>query len=121
MNKVILLSRILLGLIFVVFGANYWGHFIALPPMTGNSGTFVGLLFSSGYLAVVKALEIIGGIAALLGRNTLALLILGPIIVNILLLDIFLAHAFNPLSAAAAVFALVLAFSERSRFSALLK
>ena len=121
MNKAILVSRILLGLIFVVFGANYWGHFITLPPMSGNSGTFLGLLFASGYLAVVKALEIIGGIAALLGRTTLSLIILVPIIVNIVLFDVFLAHAFNPLSTAAVFFALVLAYGERARFAALLK
>ena len=121
MNKVILISRILLGLIFVVFGANYWGHFIPMPAMSGNSATFMGVLFGSGYLAVVKALEIVGGLAAFMGRTTLALVILGPIIVNIILFDVFLAHAFNPLSTVAAVLALILAFSERSRFCAFLK
>ena len=121
MNKAILTARVLLGLIFVVFGLNFWLHFIALPPMSGNAGAFVGLLYASGYLAVVKVLEVIGGLAALAGRTTLALLILSPIILNILLLDVFLAHAFNPLSALAAVLAVFLALAERQRFAALLK
>lgn len=121
MKTASLISRLLLGLIFVVFGLNYWLHLIPLPPMGGNAGAFIGLLYASGYLAVVKGVEVAGGIALLLGRGPLGLLLVGPVILNILLLDVFLAHAFNPLSAVSAVLSLVLLYAERARFTALVR
>ena len=43
-------ARIVLGLIFFVFGLNGFLHFLPQPPMTGPAGAFVGALASSGYL-----------------------------------------------------------------------
>ena len=73
----------------------------------------------SGYLAAVKVLELLGGLLVASGRFLGAgLLILGPIILNILFFDIFLAHAFNPVSTLAAVLALFLLWTKRDRFAA---
>ncbi len=121
MNKAVLIARILLGLMFVVFGINFWLGFIKIPPMPGDAPAFIGLMYASGYLAVVKVLEVLGGLAALAGRTNLALLILSPIIINILLIDIYLARHFDPVAAFAAVLVLFLAWAERARFAAFLK
>ena len=55
-------ARALLGLIFVVFGLNYFLKFLEVPPpATKEAGAFMGALFASGYLAVVKVLESAAG------------------------------------------------------------
>jgi putative oxidoreductase len=109
--------RSLLGLIFVVFGANYFFKFLEIPKMEGPPAEFMGAMYVTGYLAVVKVLEIIGGALTLSGRYTpLGLLILGPIIVNIVLFDIFMAKAFNPLGTAVAAFSLFLLYAHRKSF-----
>ena len=121
MNYAIVGARTLLGLIFVVFGANYFLKFLEVPPPPNDqAGAFMGALFASGFLGVVKVLEIAGGFLTLTGRFTpLGLLILGPIVVNIALYDLFLARAFNPVGAAVAVFSLFLLVAYRRSFAGL--
>lgn len=110
-------TRSLLGLIFVVFGANYFFKFIPIPPSEGPPAEFMGAMFVTGYLAVVKVLEIIGGALTLSGRFTpLGLLILGPIVVNIALYDLLMTKAFNPLGAAVAALSLFLLYAYRKNF-----
>ena len=89
MKVAVLIARILLGLIFVVFGANGFLHFIPSTPPPGAAGQFAGLLFTTHYYVVVFALQFIGGLLLLVGRFIpLGLVILAPIIVNILLFHI---------------------------------
>jgi uncharacterized membrane protein YphA (DoxX/SURF4 family) len=89
MKIAVLIARILLGLIFVIFGANGFLHFIPSTPPPGAAGQFAGLLFTTHYYIVVFALQFIGGVLLLVGRYIpLGLVILAPIIVNILLFHI---------------------------------
>jgi len=121
MKYATLAARFLLAAIFIVFSLNFWLHFLNLPGPAADSpaGTFMGVLFTTGYLAAVKVLELLGGIFVASGRLLGAgLLILGPIILNILFVDIFLTRAFNPLSALAAVLALFLLWTKREKFFA---
>jgi putative oxidoreductase len=82
-----LVARILLGLIFVVLGLNGFLNFLNMGPMpTGLAGQFLGALAQSHYLYVVAGLQVAGGALLLVGRYVpLALVLLGPVIVNILL------------------------------------
>ena len=123
MKYATLIARLLLGAIFVVFSLNFWLKFIPMPPPPdGPASAFLGALFVSGYLAAVKVLELTGGLLVLSGRFTGAgLLILGPIILNILFFDLFLAKAFNPISSLAGVLALFLLWANRDRFAPLVK
>ena len=91
MKKAELVARLALGFIFALSGVNYFLEF--LPKPEGFKAlVFFKLLESSGYLAVVKVLELVGGIMLLANRFVpLALVILGPIVVNILLFHIFFA------------------------------
>lgn len=83
----------LLGLVFVVFGANFWLHFIPMQPMPGDAGTFAGLLFTTGYLAVVKVFEIVFGAMLFIPKTrALAYILIAPICVGILMFEIFMAH-----------------------------
>ena len=115
-------ARLLLGLIFVVFGINYWFRFIPIPKAEGHAADFMGAMHVTGYLAIIKGLEILGGLLVWSGRFTaLGLIVLVPIIVNILLFDYYLTKGFNPVSSFAALLALMLLWSERSKFAGLFR
>jgi putative oxidoreductase len=50
MKYVVISARLLLGLMFAVFGSNAFLHFIPMPPMEGLPGDFIGALVKSGYI-----------------------------------------------------------------------
>jgi putative oxidoreductase len=87
--------RILLGAIFLVFGANKLLHFIPQPPLPPAALPFVTGLAASGYLITTLAIvEIIAGALLISGRFVpLALTMLAPIIVNIALFHTVLVPA----------------------------
>ena len=86
MKILIIIARILLGVIFTVFGLNGFLQFIPMPPPSGIAGQFMGAMFVSKYLLIVFALQLISGVLLLINRYVpLSLTILAPIIVNILL------------------------------------
>lgn len=88
------LPNYLLSLIFIVFGLNFFLNFIQLPPMAGNPATFMGVLYSTGYLSVIKVLEIVLGITLLIPRfKKLSLIMLTPIVINILLFELLMVGA----------------------------
>ena len=90
----VLVTRVLLGLIFLVFGLNGFLNFIPMEtPTDPKIGAFMGGLFQTGYFfPFLKGTEVLIGIALLANRYTaLALVILTPIALNILLFHLFLA------------------------------
>lgn len=119
MKIVILIARLLLGLIFVVFGLNGFLNFLSMGPMpTGLAGQFIGALFLSHYFWVVAALQIVGGVLLLVNRFVpLALVLLGPVIVNILLYHVFLNHAGIGLAIVVAVLWFVVFYGYRQYFA----
>ena len=122
MKILTIIARSLLGLIFVVFGANAFLHFIPMPPPEGLAGDFMKALFASHYFCVVAVLQIVGGALCLVGRFVpLGLTLLGPVIVNILLFHIFLQHAGWQLAAIVAALALFLLWANRSSFAGLIR
>jgi uncharacterized membrane protein YphA (DoxX/SURF4 family) len=108
MKIVILIARLLLGLVFVVLGLNGFLNFLSMGPMpTGLAGQFIGALFLSHYFWVVAGLQVIGGLLLLVNRFVpLALVLLGPVIVNILLYHLFL----NPAGIGLAILVTILWF-----------
>lgn len=83
----------LLALIYLVFGSNYFFHFITMPPMVGNAGNFAGILFTTKFLLVVKTLEVSLALLMLVpATRALALLLIAPITVNILLFELLIAQ-----------------------------
>jgi putative oxidoreductase len=86
-------ARVILGLIYFVFGLNGFFHFIPINPVLPESATaFMGGLAQSGYFfPFLKATEVIGGLALLIGFYVpLAAIVLMPITLNILLFHLFL-------------------------------
>lgn len=116
-----LIARILLGLLFLVFGLNGFLHFIPMQPPTGLAGQYMGALFLSHYLVVVFVLEAVGGLLLLINRYVpLALVLLGPVIVNIVLFHACLAPAGLPMALFAVALWLVVFAGVRGAFAGLL-
>jgi len=85
MKVLTIIVRILLGLIFVFFGSNGLLHFLPMPPLPqGVAGEFLHSFFASGYVYVISAFQVLGGLLLLIGKFVpLGLTILCAIIVNI--------------------------------------
>src|SRR5271165_3299689 len=92
MKIVTMIARILLGLVFLVFGANKIVPFMPSGSMPGGvAGQFMGALVSSKYMIFVGLCEALPGLLLLANRHVpLALTILGPVIVNILLVGLLM-------------------------------
>lgn len=116
------IARLLLGLLFVVFSLNFWLHFIPIPsPAEGTpAANFMFAIYGSGYLTVVKVLELTGGLLLLSGRwVNLALAFIGPIVVNIALYHFLLAKGGYEMPILLGVLALVALAGRRDFTSAL--
>lgn len=114
MKIAVLVARILLGLIYLVFGLNFFLHFIPMqvPAMTEKATAFQGGLYGSGYFfQYMKVIEILGGLFLLLNRYTaFFILILFPISLNIFLFHTILAPAGVPMGVGVLVLNLFLGF-----------
>ncbi len=86
-------SRIILALIYFVFGLNFFLHFLPTPPQdAGPAQSFTTGLFQSGYFfPFLKGAEVLLGGLLLIGAFVpLVLVVLFPISLNILLFHTFL-------------------------------
>lgn len=119
MKIVTLVARLLLGLIFVVLGLNGFLNFMSMGPMpSGLAGQFLGALVMSHYFWVVAALQVAGGALLLVNRYVpLALVLLGPVIVNIILYHVFLNSAGAPLAIVVVILWGIVFYSQRQYFS----
>jgi putative oxidoreductase len=116
-----LIARILLGLLFLVFGLNGFLHFIPMTPPVGLAGQYMGALFLSHYLVAVFLLQTIGGALLLADRFVpLALVLLGPVLVNILLFHALMAPEGLPIALSATVLWAILFYAVRRAFAGVL-
>src|SRR5580658_7116571 len=99
MAKLTLIARLLLGLVFFVFGLNGFLHFIPQPKdMPPGTSDFFGALVRTGYMIpLIFATQTLGGALLLLNCFVpLALALLAPVVLNIILFHIFLAPSGIP-------------------------
>ena len=116
MKKIPCIAALLLGLAFVFFGVNYWAQFgfVPKPVHSPEAGAMIGAMYASGYLTFVKVLEVVGGVLLILPRTRVwGLFIIGPILVNILAICIFLDHQTPGLVIGLVALALIVAWSKR--------
>lgn len=123
MKIVFVIARILLGLIFTIFGLNGFLHFIPTPPMAaGPASNFLSALSQSHYMDVVFVLQLICGLLVLADHFLpLALTILAPIIVNIILFHASMAPEGLPLALVTTVLWFLTAYPIRTVFTGLLQ
>jgi len=118
MKTVSLLARLLLGLIFLVFGLNGFLNFIPMPPPTGVAGQYMGALFVSHFLVAVFILQLAGGGLLLANRFVpIALVLLGPVVVNILLFHALMAPSGLALAVVVTALWLTVFWSVRRAFA----
>jgi len=119
MKIVTLIARLLLGLTFVVFGLNGFLNFLNMGPMpSGLAGQFIGALAQSQYFHFVAAIQVVGGALLLVNRFVpLALLLLGPVIVNIISYHVFLNPTGIALPIVVVILWLIVFYSHRQYFS----
>jgi putative oxidoreductase len=116
------IARILLGLLFLVFGLNGFLHFIPMPPPTGLAGQYMGVLFVSHYLTPVFILEVAGGALLLANRFVpAALVLLGPVLVNIVIFHSLMAPEGLPLALVATALWAAIFWRARRAFSGVLQ
>jgi hypothetical protein len=122
-SKIPTAARLLLGLVFTIFGLNGFLHFIPTPPMSGPAGAFGGAMFATGYLfQLLKSTEVIAGLLLLSNRFVpLALALLAPVVVNIVAFHTFLAPSGLPLPLVILVLEVYLARSYRDAYSSMLQ
>jgi uncharacterized membrane protein YphA (DoxX/SURF4 family) len=113
-----IIARYLLGLIFLVFGLNGFLHFIPMPPPKGLAAQFGGAIFVSHYWVVVFGIQVIGGVLLLVNRFVpLALVLLGPVIVNIFFFHALMAPEGLPLAIVVVVLLVILAMRYKQYFA----
>jgi uncharacterized membrane protein YphA (DoxX/SURF4 family) len=118
-----LIARLLLGLVFLVFGLNGFLHFIPQPKeMPAGAADFFGALMRTGYMVpLIFTAQTLGGALLLLNCFVpLALALLAPVVVNIILFHIFLAPSGIPVACVVVALELYLAWSYRKCFAPML-
>ena len=120
----IVIARILLGLMFVIFGSNFFLNFIPMPPPPpGLAGDYFKVFAASGYMYVVGAMQLLSGLLLLIGRFVpLALTILAAMIFNIWTFHILMdPQGLFPMAIVVMALELFLVSSYRDRFAGILR
>ena len=118
MKIVTLIVRILMGLIFFVFGLNKFYTFIPGPLPPGVAGQFMGAMVSTHYMMIVGAFETVGGLLLLINRYVpLALCLVAPVIVNVLIVGVLMTSTALGPGLVVAIFWILVFTRVRSSFS----
>ena len=123
MKILTIIARILLGLVFTVFGLNAFFHFMGpMPQMTGYPAQFMGSMAATGYLQAVAAFQVAGGLLLLIGRFVpLGLTLLGQLIVNILMYHVFMDHNGMPIALVVCALEALLIWQYRAAFAGIFR
>jgi len=119
-TKVVMGIRILFGLFCLIFGLNKFIGFLPFPPIPGDGGTLMTIYATSGFMKIIGILEILGGLALLIGKYVpMALAFMIAIMFNAVIF-----HALHdPVNIAGAVLGLVLGlvlvYAYKARFASL--
>jgi uncharacterized membrane protein YphA (DoxX/SURF4 family) len=129
LSKLALGSRFILGLMFTIFGLNgvmmsFMGNgFIPMPPQPALMMTIMGGFVATGYLMqLVSLLQFVSGLLLLSGFFiNVAIVFLGPIIVNILGIHLFAERSGLPMAIFVIILFVILVKSRWEDFKAIIK
>jgi hypothetical protein len=117
-------ARILMGLMFFVFGLNGFLKFIPMgkTPMPEGAMAFFGAMAKTGYmLPLISGTQVLVGAPLLLNRFVpLALALIAPVVVNIILFHLFLSPTGFAMAGAVLVLEAYLAWAYRKAFAPML-
>ncbi|MEL6538182.1 MAG: hypothetical protein AAFQ98_22375 [Bacteroidota bacterium] len=121
MKMVVTIVSYVLALPYLIFGLNYFFNFMEQPDMEGDAAAFMGILVSSGFLAVEKALEVILAALLFVGyKRPLVAVLLMPLSVGITLTELLILHS-PPVGIMLVVLNGVLLYVYRAKYMAMLK
>ncbi len=88
MKRTVIIMRILLGFLYLVFGLDYFLHFIPYQP--GHTGAAAALkegLIGTGYIyPMMKTIQVLGGLSLMINRYApFSAVVLFPISLNVFL------------------------------------
>ncbi len=117
-------ARVLMGLMFLIFGLNGFLNFIPQPkePMPAGAMAFAGALMQTGYMMpLVMGTQLLVGVLLLLNIFVpLALALIAPIIVGIVTFHLFLAPSTLAPGLVILFLELYLAWAYRQAYAAML-
>lgn len=113
----------LFGLFWLVFGLNNFLHFFPIPEPSQAGADFMQALENTGYvLPLVYGAQVVAGLMLLVRQFVpLALLLLAPIVVNILLYDLFLNPSGLVIGCVIGALYVAVLFNQKHKFIPLLK
>ena len=113
------ICRYLMGLMFLTFGLNGFLHFIPQPPPpAGLAQDYFKVMFMSHAMVLPFLLQIVAAVLLLTNRFVpLALVLLGPVIVNILMFHVLMAPEGLPPGVFALILWLVVFYYHRAAFA----
>lgn len=121
-SKIPAVARTLLGLAFLVFGLNFWLHFLPQPAPPPDAGAYLGALFGAKLLTIVKVVEVGAGLALLSNRFVpLALALLAPVEIGILHFHAVYEPGSLPLPLVLVALTVYLAVAYRAAFAPMLR
>ncbi len=123
MKIAVLITRVLLGLIFLASAIVVLFNLVPAPPLTGNVKTFNDGLMATGYfIPMLKSIELLCGLALITGLFVpLALVVLFPITVHIFIYHLLMAPDGLIVGAVLLVAHLFLAYYYRKSYAPLFK
>jgi hypothetical protein len=117
-------SRLLLGLLFFVFGLNGSLNFLPQPstPLPAAAVSFIGALMATGYMfPLIFATQLTVGTLLLANRFVpLALTLLAPFMVNSIVFHVFLEPSGRPMALIVLALQLYLVWVNRKAFRPIL-
>jgi len=118
-----LIARLLLGALMVFAGANHLFNFLPKQPMPpGVAGQFLAAMIATGYMYIVGVCEVVPGLLLLVNRFVpLALAVLGPVIVNIFIVNLLMAPKALPVAILVIILWILAAYRARTAFLPLLQ
>jgi len=121
MKTMVVATRSVLGLIFLVFGLNGFLHFLSMPPPPAHAAAFLGALAKTRYMMpLIMGTQVIAGTLLVVGLWVpFALLLLAPVIVNVVAFHVFLAPGGLPFAIVVSALELALAWHYRATFAPL--
>jgi putative oxidoreductase len=118
-----IIVRTLTGLLFIFSSVAWFFNLVQQPELSGPIKQFSEGMAASGYfIPLLKTVELLCGIALLIGRFVpLAMVILAPVVVNIFFVHLLLDRSGLPVAIFLVAAFLFLAYCYRDRFAPLLK
>lgn len=116
------IARVILGLIFFVFGLNGFLGFLPQPPLPeGAMKYMMGLMAAPYFFPLLKGTEVVVGLMLLANRYvSLALILLAPIALQIFLFHAVLAPEGTPMTVAILILGIYLAYTRRESYKSVL-